>query len=88
METAIAHGKTNPYAMPALFVTIDCPYLGRRLDEFRNQPSLLERLKFSNIFPGIDVANLEDGDQSMAYDDEMEWSEIIPFFRKHTNQQI
>ncbi|KAL2842693.1 FMN-dependent dehydrogenase [Aspergillus pseudoustus] len=72
----------------ALFVTLDCPYLGRRLNEFRNRFSVPKGMEFPNLFPGVDVTNLEDGDEKMAYDDTIEWPEIIPFFRQHTKMQI
>ncbi|KAL2826627.1 FMN-dependent dehydrogenase [Aspergillus cavernicola] len=72
----------------ALFVTLDVPYLGRRLNEFRNNFGLPKGMEYPNLFPGVDVTNLEDGDDSMAYDNAMEWPEIIPFFRQHTKMQI
>ncbi|KAL6357093.1 hypothetical protein LRP88_10711 [Fusarium phalaenopsidis] len=51
----------------ALLVTLDAPYLGRRLNEFRNKFSLPQGMEYPNLFPGVDVTNLEDGDESMAY---------------------
>ncbi|KAJ5087339.1 Aldolase-type TIM barrel [Penicillium angulare] len=72
----------------ALFVTLDVPYLGRRLNEYRNNFGVPKGLEYPNLFPGVDVTNLEDGDDSMAYDNSLEWSDIIPFFRKHTKMQI
>ncbi|RJE26489.1 S-2-hydroxy-acid oxidase [Aspergillus sclerotialis] len=72
----------------ALFVTLDVPYLGRRLNEYRNNFSLPEGLEYPNLFPGVDVSNLEDGDESMAYDNSIEWHEIMPFFRRLTKMQI
>ncbi|KAL4736094.1 FMN-dependent dehydrogenase [Aspergillus similis] len=72
----------------ALFVTLDCSYLGRRLNEFRNRFSVPKGMEFPNLFPGMDVTNLEDGDETMAYDDTIQWPEIIPFFRQHTKMQI
>ncbi|KAL4912874.1 hypothetical protein BDW62DRAFT_214685 [Aspergillus aurantiobrunneus] len=80
LEKVIAHAQGNPYAMQmsllknkdamvrmikraeaagfkALFVTLDAPYLGRRLNEFRNNCT-------------------------------MEWPQLVPFFRQHTNMQI
>ncbi|RDW81024.1 alpha-hydroxy acid oxidase [Aspergillus mulundensis] len=72
----------------ALFVTLDVPYLGRRLNEFRNNFGVPQGMEYPNLFPGVDVTNLEDGDDSMAYDNDIEWSDIMPFFRKHTKMQI
>lgn len=50
-----------------MLVTLDVPWLGRRLNEFRNNFSLPHGLEYPNLFPGVDVTNLEDGDDSMAY---------------------
>ena len=51
----------------ALFVTLDCPYLGRRLNEFRNKFSLPEGMQLPNLFPGVDITTFEDGNETMAY---------------------
>ncbi|CAI7675479.1 unnamed protein product [Penicillium palitans] len=72
----------------ALFLTLDVPYLGRRLNEYRNKFAVPEGMEYPNLFPGVDVTNLEDGDDSMAYDSSMEWPQIMPFFRQHTKMQI
>ncbi|OJJ07553.1 hypothetical protein ASPVEDRAFT_202450 [Aspergillus versicolor CBS 583.65] len=72
----------------ALFVTLDAPYLGRRLNEYRNSFGVPKGMEYPNLFPGVDVSNLEDGDESMAYDTAMEWPQLLPFFRQHTKMQI
>lgn len=51
----------------ALFVTLDVPYLGRRLNEFRNKFGVPKGMEYPNLFPGVDVTRLEDGDDVMAY---------------------
>ncbi|KAJ5589210.1 Aldolase-type TIM barrel [Penicillium hordei] len=45
----------------ALFLTLDAPYLGRRLNEYRNKFAVPEGMEYPNLFPGVDVTNLEDG---------------------------
>ncbi|KAL4924847.1 alpha-hydroxy acid oxidase [Aspergillus undulatus] len=98
-EKVIAHEKRNPYAMQmspraeaagfkALFVTLDAPYLGRRLNEYRNNFDVPKGMEYPNLFPGVDVTNLEDGDESMTYDTSMTWPSLLPFFRKHTALKI
>ncbi|KAL4909134.1 hypothetical protein BDW74DRAFT_187464 [Aspergillus multicolor] len=72
----------------ALFVTLDVPYLGRRLNEYRNNFGLPKGMEYPNLFPGVDVTTLEDGDDSMAYDNDLDWTDIMPFFRQHTKMQI
>ncbi|KAL4963972.1 alpha-hydroxy acid oxidase [Aspergillus stella-maris] len=51
----------------ALFVTLDAPYLGRRLNEYRNSFAMAKGMEYPNLYPGVDVSNLEDADDSMAY---------------------
>uniref|UniRef100_A0A0B7K771 FMN hydroxy acid dehydrogenase domain-containing protein n=1 Tax=Bionectria ochroleuca TaxID=29856 RepID=A0A0B7K771_BIOOC len=51
----------------AILVTLDCPYLGRRLNEFRNNFSVPKGMEWPNLFPGVDVTNLEDGNDDLAY---------------------
>ncbi|KAI0487799.1 FMN-dependent dehydrogenase [Xylaria cf. heliscus] len=72
----------------ALLLTLDCPYLGRRLNEFRNDFGLPKGMEYPNLFPGVDVTNLEDGNDSMAYEEAWEWSDVMDFFRKHTKLEL
>ncbi|KAG5801746.1 hypothetical protein H9Q74_013678 [Fusarium xylarioides] len=72
----------------ALFVTLDVPYLGRRLNEFRNKFGVPRGMEYPNLFPGVDVTRLEDGDDAMAYDSALEWPDLMPFFREHTKLEI
>jgi (S)-2-hydroxy-acid oxidase len=80
--------KISAAGFKAIFVTLDVPYLGRRLNEYRNKFAVPKGMEYPNLFPGVDVTNLEDGDYSMAYDSSLEWSDIMPFFRQHTKMQI
>ncbi|RTE84356.1 hypothetical protein BHE90_001089 [Fusarium euwallaceae] len=80
--------RADKAGFKALLVTLDAPYLGRRLNEFRNKFNLPKGMEYPNLFPGVDVTNLEDGDESMAYDCALEWPQLMPFFRKHTKMQI
>ncbi|KAJ2991967.1 hypothetical protein NUW58_g2325 [Xylaria curta] len=72
----------------ALLLTLDVPYLGRRLNEFRNDFGVPKGMEYPNLFPGVDVTNLEDGQESMAYDDCADWAGVMEFFRKHTKLDI
>ncbi|KAL4946569.1 hypothetical protein BDV06DRAFT_208670 [Aspergillus oleicola] len=51
----------------ALSVTLDAPYLGCRLNEYRNSFAMSRGMEYPNLFPGVDVSNLEDAGDSMAY---------------------
>lgn len=69
----------------AIFVSVDTPVLGRRLNEMRNNFTLPEDLAFPNIlssggdeFAGDDETRSE-GPQ--AFDDTLEWQEIIPWLK-------
>ncbi|KAJ5536133.1 FMN-dependent dehydrogenase [Penicillium frequentans] len=78
----------TPAGFKAVLVTLDVPWLGRRLNEFRNDFSLPHGMEYPNLFPGVDVTNLQDGDDSMAYDSSLQWEDIMPFFRKYTKMEI
>ena len=71
----------------AMFISVDVPVLGRRLNEMRNNFTLPEGLAFPNIlstggaeFSAKDEVR-EDGPQ--AYDDNLEWEEIIPWLKEN-----
>lgn len=71
----------------ALFVTVDCPWLGRRLNEFKNTFSLPSTLKFPNI-PEIDEPqSMVTTDERIAYDAALIWQKI-QYFKQHTKMQI
>ncbi|KAK5936540.1 hypothetical protein PMZ80_011227 [Knufia obscura] len=71
----------------AMFISVDVPVLGRRLNEMKNNFQLPEDLVFPNIlssggaeFSAKDEVR-EDGPQ--AYDDTLEWEEIIPWLKEN-----
>ncbi|KAL4770558.1 FMN-dependent dehydrogenase-domain-containing protein [Aspergillus nidulans var. acristatus] len=72
----------------ALFLTIDVPYLGRRLNEFRNNFNMPRGMEYPNLFPGLGVSKLDDGNELMDYDCSWQWPQLVPFFRQHTKMQI
>jgi (S)-2-hydroxy-acid oxidase len=37
------------------------------LNEYRNSFGVPKGMEYPNLYPGVDVTNLEDGDDSMAY---------------------
>ncbi|KAL4751072.1 hypothetical protein BDW72DRAFT_212974 [Aspergillus terricola var. indicus] len=51
----------------ALLLTLDVPYLGRRLNEFRNNFNMPKGMEYPNLFPGLGVTNLDDGNEIMDY---------------------
>ncbi|OAP65126.1 hypothetical protein AYL99_01098 [Fonsecaea erecta] len=94
-----AEGKTNPYAMQllkraekagykAILLTVDAPMLGRRLNEFRNSFAMPKGTTYPNIAPGLDMSNLEGGDNELAYENGVDWDEAISFVKNHTTLEL
>ncbi len=71
----------------ALLLSVDVPVLGRRLGEMQNKFRLPPNLSFPNITStGRD--EFETGEGPTAFDDTLEWGEIIPWLRAHTEMEI
>ncbi|KAL9594810.1 MAG: hypothetical protein Q9219_006824 [cf. Caloplaca sp. 3 TL-2023] len=71
----------------ALFLSVDVPVLGRRLGEMQNTFSLPTDLGFPNIVStGRDEFGTGEG--PTAFDDTLEWEEVIPWLRAHTTMEI
>ncbi|KEY82989.1 dehydrogenase FMN dependent [Aspergillus fumigatus] len=67
----------------ALFLSVDVPVLGKRLNEYRNSYTLPEDMNWPNILScGADTSNRTD------YDPSLDWETTIPWLRKHTSLQI
>lgn len=58
----------------ALVVTVDVPYLGRRLNEHRNQFALPRHLTFPNLPDGVDVHGMVTTDPRVTYNKGVTWS--------------
>ncbi|KAL2413142.1 Oxidase FUB9 [Exophiala dermatitidis] len=71
----------------ALFLSVDVPVLGRRLNEYRNDFTLPENLGFPNILSS-GAAEFSHGENSHDYDPSLEWDEIIPWLRQNTKMEI
>lgn len=73
----------------AIFVSVDCPVLGRRLNEMRNNFTLPEDLAFPNILSnGSDEFAKSDkvkAEGPQAFDDRLEWQDIIPWLKAHAS---
>ncbi|PYH96499.1 FMN-dependent dehydrogenase [Aspergillus ellipticus CBS 707.79] len=67
----------------ALFLSVDVPVLGKRLNEYRNDYRLPEDIEYPNILSsGMDESNRTD------YDPTLDWESAIPWLREHTKMQI
>ncbi|OJJ31645.1 hypothetical protein ASPWEDRAFT_698631 [Aspergillus wentii DTO 134E9] len=70
----------------AVFLTVDAPVYGHRLNEARNEYSLPDDLTYPNMVSGqIDLAG---DDDPLAYDPSINWEEAISFMRRSTNLPI
>ncbi|KAF9690869.1 hypothetical protein EKO04_011110 [Ascochyta lentis] len=75
----------------ALFLSVDVPVLGRRLGEMRTNFTLPEGLSFPNLLSkGFDEFGAPDGKGNgpQAFDDTLEWDNIIPWLKANTKMQI
>jgi (S)-2-hydroxy-acid oxidase len=75
----------------ALFLSVDVPVLGRRLGEMRSNFTLPTGMSFPNLLSeGEDEFGAVDGKNNgpQAFDDALEWEEIIPRLKTNTKMQI
>ena len=75
----------------ALFLSVDVPVLGRRLGEMRSNFALPKGMSFPNLLSeGQDEFGAVDGKNNgpQAFDDTIEWEEIIPWLKRNTKMQI
>ncbi|KAL1798066.1 hypothetical protein ACET3X_004672 [Alternaria dauci] len=75
----------------ALFLSVDVPVLGRRLGEMRTNFALPNNLSFPNILSSGDGDFGDDETKRngpTAFDDTLEWEEVIPWLRNNTKMQI
>ena len=74
----------------AIFISVDVPVLGRRLNEMKNNFSLPENLGFPNILSsgGAEFSARSEvrGEGPQAYDDTLEWEEIIPWLKENAGE--
>ncbi|OJD31203.1 fmn-dependent dehydrogenase family protein [Diplodia corticola] len=68
----------------ALFLSVDCPVLGLRLNEFRNKFVLPSGLAYPNILS----AGKDDLGGRHDYDATLEWETAIPWLRENTKMQV
>ncbi|KAJ5172509.1 hypothetical protein N7492_005102 [Penicillium capsulatum] len=67
----------------ALFLSVDVPVLGKRLNEYRNEFRIPEDMSYPNILSsGADTSDRTD------YDPSLDWETAIPWLRQHTSLQI
>lgn len=70
----------------ALFVSVDCPWLGRRLNEMRNGFRLPDHLNFPS-YPWISSDNMVSDDDRTQYHPSLTW-EYVRYLKLKTTMQI
>ncbi|KAH0364814.1 FMN-dependent dehydrogenase, partial [Aureobasidium melanogenum] len=71
----------------AVFVSVDVPVLGRRLNEMRNNFILPEEMEFPNILSN-GKSEFSGDNEATAYDASLKWDTAIPWLKANTNMQI
>ncbi|KAJ0330760.1 hypothetical protein COL5a_003064 [Colletotrichum fioriniae] len=68
----------------AIFLSVDTPLLGRRLNEYRNNFCLPDGIEWPNL--------LSDGKSELSGDEKdnpsLDWDSAIPWLKKHTKLQL
>ncbi|KAM0542264.1 hypothetical protein ACHAPJ_012872 [Fusarium lateritium] len=77
----------------AVFLSVDTPLLGRRLNEYRNNFSLPDGLEWPNLLSnGKDELSGNnqnpDAPKKNDYDPSIDWDSAIPWLRQHTKLEI
>lgn len=70
----------------ALFVSVDCPWLGRRLNEMKNDFRLPDHLNFPS-YPWIKSDNMVSDDDRTQYHPSLKW-DSIRYLKTKTTMQI
>ncbi|KAJ9130765.1 FMN-dependent dehydrogenase [Pleurostoma richardsiae] len=71
----------------ALFLTIDAPFLGKRLNEYRNSFAMPKGTVYPNL-GDFNCDNLEKSDERLAYENSMDWGQVAAFMRANTKLPV
>ncbi|GME25460.1 FMN-dependent dehydrogenase family protein [Neofusicoccum parvum] len=86
-EQMLRRAESSGYK--AVFLTVDCPVLGLRLNEYRNNFTLPDGMTYPNLTDDPTVPfSLADGDPKNSYDNAIIWDDIIPWLRSRTGMQL
>ncbi|GAA6006867.1 hypothetical protein JCM10207_009118 [Rhodosporidiobolus poonsookiae] len=72
----------------ALWMTVDCAILGRRLNEARNSFTLPDDLVLPNLPQDLNWRDVTNDDPRLDYDDACTWESLIPWARSQTKLEI
>ncbi|KAI0019438.1 FMN-dependent dehydrogenase [Xylariomycetidae sp. FL0641] len=77
----------------AIFLSVDTPLLGRRLNEYQNNFVLPDGIEWPNLLSNgkSELSGKKDGSEASdrhAFDPSLDWNTAIPWLRKHTKLQL
>ncbi|KAF7185155.1 Oxidase FUB9 [Pseudocercospora fuligena] len=74
----------------AIFLTVDVPMLGRRLNEYRNDFSLPEDMSYPNLTPDqqLEADDIITETPNYDYDPSLEWDSAIAWIKSNTSLQV
>ncbi|KAJ5474506.1 hypothetical protein N7475_004072 [Penicillium sp. IBT 31633x] len=67
----------------ALFLSVDVPVLGKRINEYRNEYTIPDDMSWPNI-----LSHGGDHSDRTEYDPSLDWESTIPWLRQHTSLKI
>ncbi|KAL7655631.1 hypothetical protein ACMYSQ_007575 [Aspergillus niger] len=79
--------KAEKAGYKALFVSVDLPVLGNRLNESRNNFNFPSDMRFPVLAEGIDEMGLKDS-YERGYDGTIRWDKTIAWLRQNTKLEI
>ncbi|KAF5507532.1 Oxidase FUB9 [Colletotrichum aenigma] len=77
----------------AIFLSVDTPLLGRRLNEYRNNFTLPDGVEWPNLLSDgkSELSGAIKDEQAVSkhdFDPSLDWDSAIPWLKQHTNLQI
>ena len=72
----------------AVFVTVDCAVLGRRLNEAKNDFKLPDHITLPNLPHDLDWRSLDSTDDRLKYDAALSWKSLVGWARESTRLEI
>ena len=67
---------------------MDAPFLGRRLNEFRNNFDLPTGVSYQNILTYPGYCQLTPGGDDLSYDNALTWPDAIAWMRANTKMDV
>lgn len=72
----------------AIWYTVDCAILGRRINEAKNNFALPADLDLPNLPADLDWKDVTNDDSRLDYDDALTWESLIPWAKANTKLEI